>query len=393
MLGFNLHAQGLRLNLYLAQGVGFKDPACDFAYCDYSLFWLAGLLARHGAAGTLYHSPAFFAFAARTIPNHDVHLPFLYPPPVLLPAAAMSLPGLAVGYYGFSVVILGVSVWLLRCARLSWGCIAVGLLGPAAMWSLYLGQFGLLCSALLICGLVRLETQPARAGGLLACLAIKPQYALLVPVVVLAGRHWRATLAGGVALAVIVAATIAAFGWQSWVAFLGPGRATAKALLEAPFGPGYEQMGVSVFWMCRSFGAAVPVAYIVQGVAAVCCAVTAWRLWRGPVVEPLARVAATVFLTLLASPYGFVDDLAGYSIMLALLARWDTPWRNTGLAVLWLAPAFILDFAKIFGFLPAPFLVLAALMLAWPMKNRLIEQPVASLSPLDKPLASGICKN
>jgi hypothetical protein len=366
LLGFNLHAQWLRLHLYLAQGAGFRDPACDFAYCDYSLFWLAGRLARQGATATLYHGPAFFAFAARTIPHHIVHLPFLYPPTVLLPASLMSLPGLAAGYYGFSLLVLGVSLWLLRLARLPWWCIAIGLLSPAAMWSLYLGQFGLPCAALLICGLVRLETQPKRAGGLLACLAIKPQYALLVPIAVLAGRNGRAVLAGGNALALIVAASIAAFGWPGWLAFLGPGRATAKALLEAPFGPGYEQMGVSVFWMCRSFGAAVPLAYALQAIAALSCAVTAWRLWWKPTADPMARVAVTVFLTLLASPYGFVDDLTGYSLMLPLLARRNAPWRNICLAILWLAPAFILTFVKTFEFLPTPFLVLAALMLARP---------------------------
>jgi hypothetical protein len=84
------------------------------------------------------------------------------------------------------------------------------------------------------------------------------------------------------------------------------------------------------------------------------------------VIDPMGRVAATVFLTLLASPYGFVDDLTGYSLMLPLLARRGAPWRNMGLAVLWVAPAFVLDFVKTFGVLPAPFLVLAALMLAWP---------------------------
>ena len=46
----------------------------------------------------------------------------------------------------------------------------------------------------------------------------------------------------------------------------------------------------------------------------------------------MRRLAVTVFLTLLASPYGFTDDLSVYSVMLATLARRETPWRNAALA-------------------------------------------------------------
>ena len=123
-------------------------------------------------------------------------------------------------------------------------------------------------------------------------------------------------------------------------------------------------MGSSVFWMLRSFGASVGRPMPGKG----------WLRSGGvgllghvarAAVEPMRRLAMTVFLTLLASPYGFTDDLSVYSVMLAVLARRATPWRNAALAVLWVAPAFVPKFVVIFGFLPTPLMLMGAAALAW----------------------------
>jgi alpha-1,2-mannosyltransferase len=137
-----------------------------------------------------------------------------------------------------------------------------------------------------------------------------------------------------------------------------------KTLLENPFGT-YEVMGTSVFWMARSFGASITGAYLSQALATTLAAVMVWHLWRGPVADTTRRTAATVFLTLLASPYGFTDDLAVYSVLLPALARRGEPWRNAVLAWLWVAPAFVPRFVAMFGFLPTPLLIMGAVGLAW----------------------------
>jgi len=124
-------------------------------------------------------------------------------------------------------------------------------------------------------------------------------------------------------------------------------------------------MGSSVFWMLRSFGVGVEAAYAGQGVISAIAVLGCWVMWRRPAAEPVRRLAMTVFLTLLASPYGFTDDLSVYSVMLAVLARRETPWRNAALAVLWVAPAFVSKFVAIFGFLPTPLLLMSAVALAW----------------------------
>lgn len=338
------------------------DPGCSTGYCDYGMFWLAGIFTRHGHAALLYDHARYAALASQILPYKSGWDPFIYPPTVFLPTALIAALPLVTGYYMLSALVLAISALLLRRAQIPRWCILAGLISPAAMWNLYLGQFGLLCGALLVYGLTVMQTRPARAGATLSLLTIKPQYALLVPVAVLASRNWRALAAGALGLLLLLSLSLILGGAATWAAYLGAGRAAARAVLEAPFHLNYEYWGTSVFWMLRSMHATLPIAYASQGAASLACVFAAWRLWRRNAQH---SIIATVLLTSLASPYGFTDDLSAVSVLLPTLARRDTPWRNAALAWLWVAPAFIPKFAMLFGFLPTPLLLIAALGLAW----------------------------
>ncbi len=364
LAGLNFWDQWRRLALYRHHGLGFADPACTTGYCDHAMFWVAGFLARQGQAALLYHPQAYAAAAARILPYKTGWWPFVYPPPALLLASIISDLPLVSGYYLFALLPTLASLRLLRRAGIPRWCIALGLLSPPALWNLYLGQFGLLCGALLLCGLAQLERQPVRAGVLLTLLSLKPQYALLAPVFVLAGRHWRTLLAGCGGLLALVLLSLAYSGAPVWAAYLGPGRAAMAALLNQNFG-GFQRMGISVFWMLRSLHAPLGMAYAGQGAISAAAALICARLWSRPTPDAARRRTLTIFLTLLASPYGFTDDLAIYAVLLPTLARRRTPWRNAALAWLWVAPALMPRCAATLGFLPTPLLLMAATALAW----------------------------
>lgn len=349
---------------HAAGGLGFNDPACAIPFCDFPLFWEAGRLALAHEPQRIYGNAAFLAATSQVVAPHVNALPFPYPPTTLLLAALMSLPPMVAGYYVVSAVSLATGVFLHRLAGVGWPIVAVALVGLPAMWNLYLGQLGFLCSGLLVFGLMRMERWPVASGAMLAGLCIKPQYAILIPVVVLASRNVRALAAGGVVLAALLALSVIVFGWQAWVEFLGPGRATMQTLLQAPFRPGYEYLGASMFWLARSFGSGVGLAYAVQigviGIAATLC----WMLWRRPSGNPPLRVAMTVCLVLIANPHAYTDDLIAYSLVLPILARRETPVVNAVLALLWIAPAASARFVETFGFLPLPFCLLATGVIA-----------------------------
>src|SRR4029079_13100508 len=91
---------------------------------------------------------------------------------------------------------------------------------PAVYINVTHGQNGFLTAGLMGLGLVSLRTHPGLACCLSALLAYKPQFCMLIPVALIAARQWRCIAAGGLTLAAMTAATLLAFGPQSWTAFL-----------------------------------------------------------------------------------------------------------------------------------------------------------------------------
>jgi hypothetical protein len=361
----NLTQQAARLAHLLHHTPPPPYPGCPDAYCDFSVFWLAGRLAALSGAPAVYHAPQFFAAATQMLPHEIYGMPFMYPPPMLPLIYLISRPPLAIGYYAFVLLGAAAAILLLRRAQIPWACIAAGLLGPAGLWCLYLGQFGILCTGILIAGLAALETRPGRAGALLAALCIKPQYALLAPVVILARRNPSALLGATLAGAALVALSIAGFGWSAWTTFLASGSDTIRDLLQENFAVSPGRAGTSAFWMARSLGAGIAVAYALQAVSAALAAVCAWQLWRRDDIPSNTRIAITLCLALLATPYGYTDDMVGYSIACALLMRRDSPATTALLALLWLAPAYIGHVSVTFGFLPTPLCIVAVALIGW----------------------------
>src|SRR6266481_6505738 len=81
---------------------------------------------------------------------------------------------------------------------------------PAVFINLGHGQNGLLTAALLGAALLMLTRQPLLSGTLFGLLAYKPQFALVIPIALLASNQWRAIAAAAatiMALSVLSVAT------------------------------------------------------------------------------------------------------------------------------------------------------------------------------------------
>jgi hypothetical protein len=120
-----------------------------------------------------------------------------------------------------------------------------------------------------------------------------------------------------------------------------------------------------MYWMMRSFHAPIFVAVAVQVLLACITILLCAALWSRDVSNGFARARLTVLLTFLVTPYGYVDDLAIYAVLLATMLHRGAPWRNAALAWLLVAPAYLPHFVLIFGVTPAPFFILAAIAFAW----------------------------
>jgi hypothetical protein len=283
---------------------------------DFRMFATAGTLARRGEPGRDYSTNP-----ARAINSRFGQAPstWIYPPPAFLITPLATIGGLRTGFVIWTLSLLALAILILRWARVAWVPIALGLVSPAAIWSLNLGQFAFLTGALFFASLLMIDHAPLRTGALIGALIIKPQTALISPFVLLVGRRFTSFAAASAMTIALAAITTLIFGWPIWREFLAAGTATQRAILFAPFPQYGEIWGVSIFWMLRSFLLPVPISLAGQAVGAVGAILWGAKLWRDQRIDPLNRAAITVCLTLLITPYAYTDDLCGYSLALAAL--------------------------------------------------------------------------
>jgi len=211
---------------------------------------------------------------------------------------------------------------------------------PAVFVNLGHGHNGLLTAALIGSALAVLDRRPLLAGVLLGLLAYKPQFGILVPVVLVATGRWRAVAAAAGTVAALAVVTTLAFGAPVWDAFLASAHFTRTVVLEAGQ-TGWHKIQ-SVFAVVRMWGGPVPLAYAVQSAVTVALAAALVWLWRRRVDFAL-KAAALIVAAVLATPYSLDYDMTALAPAIAFLAVHGlrcgfAPFEKTALAALWLAP-------------------------------------------------------
>jgi hypothetical protein len=239
--------------------------------------------------------------------------------------------GRACGLYAIALPFQGEagSLWLLLAAAY-----------PAVFVNLGHGHNGFLTAALLGGALVLLDRRPWLAGILFGLLAYKPQFGLMIPLVLVATGRWTAVVAAAATVAVLVGAATFAFGFDVWAAFLEGSRFTRLVVLEAG-NTGWHKIQ-SVFAWVRMWGGSVPLAYSVQVAVSIAVAVALTRLWRSRADFAL-KAAALAIAALLATPYSLDYDLMVLAPAIAFLAAHGLvhgfrPYEASALAALWLVP-------------------------------------------------------
>jgi hypothetical protein len=182
-----------------------------------------------------------------------------------------------------------------------------------------------------------IDRRPALAGMLLGMLCYKPHFGLLAPVGLLCGRHWRAFLAAGAAVALLVGASAMLFGIDTWRAYL-----TAFAGSDAVYASGrIDYAGiVTPFGAARLLGFAPSAAYLVQAcVTGAMVLVVGW-VWRRD-ADRARRGATLLAATLLAVPLALLYDKLLLLVAIVWLVR-DAqrdgflPWEKTVLLAVFL---------------------------------------------------------
>jgi hypothetical protein len=211
---------------------------------------------------------------------------------------------------------------------------------PAVFVNLGHGHNGFLTAALLTAALVNIGTRPLLAGALFGLLAYKPQFGLMIPLVLAAGGYWRTFAAAAVTVALLAGATTFAFGPDVWRAFLASTAFTREVALEQG-NTGWHKIQ-SVFAWVRMWGGPVPLAYAIQGAVTLAIGAGLIALWRSAAAFPL-KAAALCVATILATPYSLDYDMMVLAPAIAFLAAHGmrvgfAPYEKRALALLWIAP-------------------------------------------------------
>jgi hypothetical protein len=211
---------------------------------------------------------------------------------------------------------------------------------PAVFINLGHGHNGFLTAALLAGALLQLDRRPIVAGILIGLLAYKPQFGLLIPLVLIVSGRWRVFCAAAATVAALALVVTFAFGMDVWTAFLASTKFTRTVVLEQG-DTGWHKIQ-SVFSIVRMWGGGIDLAYAVQGTMTLAVAAALAWLWHSRATFPL-KAAGLLIGTVLATPYVLDYDLMLLAPALAFLAsdgaqRGFGPYEKTALAALWLVP-------------------------------------------------------
>ena len=287
-----------------------------------------------------------------------------YPPVFLAVAALLALlpylPALIV-WQAATLALYLKTIVAIAADRRAW---LLGLAFPAVFINIGHGHNGFLTAALFGGGLLLLERREVLAGIVLGLLCYKPQFGILIPFALAAGRYWQAFMTASATVLALVAASWFVFGPETWAAFRDSLAFTQTVVLEEG-GTGFHKIQ-SLFAALRAWHAPLSLAYAAQALLALAVAATIIVIWRrGGALAP--KAAALLSGALLVTPYALDYDLMVMAPAIAFLAahgvaRGFLPWEKTALAAIFIAPLVTRAVAE-YTRLPIGLVALAALFL------------------------------
>jgi len=340
---------------------------------DFAMFWFSGqALWQHLVPGLGALLP-WLRHAIQpgiVVQTKPFELSWLYPPPMGLLAIAYALLPLPLSFWVLRGIFFAVGAFLFRRAQLSWVAIVMGLASPAALIDLQGGQNGALTGFIALAALLLLDETPLCAGAIAGLLCIKPQTAIVIAIVVLATRRWRAMAGAVMSGGLLCLLSLPVMGWHGWEWFLSGSRHAGVAMISVPVDRHFFVAGATVFFMLRAFHVDLFWTWLLQSLSSGACALLIWKIWRVKNPDNLTRAALTLSLGVLIVPYGYLYDLTGYSTVMAAMFLRAPDARKPLYGLLWLAGGYSMTLANITGEVFIPMMAaLGAVLLWWEMRS------------------------
>ncbi|MDQ0325244.1 hypothetical protein J2R99_001093 [Rhodopseudomonas julia] len=279
---------------------------------DFIVFWIASRMLLEGHLSGLF-DPSQFSHYIIDLYGSDFGVRWLYPPHFLFVLAPLSLFPYLVAYGLFMGASL--AAFLFAAARI-WGdkSIVVWLLiAPVTALGILIGQTCFIVGGLFIGAIYLWDEKPIIAGILLGLLTVKPQFGVLIPLVLLLEHRFLVIAVATVTAASLIGASIAAFGIEPWRAFLfGLQDPTGAVLLSER--DAFLSVQMSVYGAARYLGLDVTAAATLQALSALFgVGSLVYATLSGARRETKAAMLVTA--TYLTLPYVLYYDLAAPSFV------------------------------------------------------------------------------
>ena len=342
---------------------------------DFLNTWMGGRSVFSGGPADWFDFDVYMAALVKVTGITDLApMYWSYPPHLVFLIWPFGLLGFLPSYIIWCAVGLALYVWAAVATgvdRKYWLFLAVA---PAVTVNVFLGQNGFLTAALLIGGLANLDRRPIIAGILFGILTIKPQFGLLLPVLLLLGGYWRVIGSAVATTVLLVAATAMWFGPDIWIQYWQKVVPQQNDLLYVAGIKGWPIVA-SPFVNARLVGLPDNFAWVVQAVVSACAfGAVVWTFWRKR--DPVLTQALFVTATFLFSPWIMNYDMVVFGWIVALLRqRGNETLVDQCLSLaLWMLP--ILMFPLGFAHIPSALFILTlfAARLLWRLAHETSEQ-------------------
>jgi Glycosyltransferase family 87 len=365
--------------LVLTRHIDVLGPGTDWmAFYGAARVYLDGRLALifDAAAFTAYLNADFGWWLAQPV----AFRPWVYPPSFLLLLVPFGTLSLVASYVLFEL-LSGIALFAAlftasdrRDAR--WLAVGSAFLCFGAADNVMQGQNGFLTAALLIGGWRAIPCSPLLGGALLGLLTIKPQFWLLVPVALVAGREWKALAAAIIAAVVLAVASAALFGIEAWLRWLEFARHPDEWIANA------RLFGTSWFAFLAAHGVSWGLAEAAQMAVAAISAIVVYLSGRAAMPRD-QQLAILLAATLIAAPHSSFYDTLLLAIAVTLwlveaVKRGNALLRSEFALLVWTAPLFEAEIAR--GFVP----LLATAFIAVALLRRMRDsatKPEVTLAP------------
>jgi hypothetical protein len=200
----------------------------------------------------------------------------------------------------------------------------------------------------------------------------KPQFAVLLPVLLLATHRWRQLLAFAASASLFAALSAMVFGFGTWLAFLHHSSDALQVLSAGGF-PYFKMPTVTASFLLLHAPAAAALG--AQTVTALAVIVASIVVWRSPAPARLKAVI-TPSAVLLCPPYAYHYDLAMLAVSGAffVMEARETGWMSgekAALAAVWAGVLLFEPIAQKTGVQVGPLIVALPLLL---VLRRLLAQ-------------------